>query len=261
MTLIDIFYIICSKVGDNMYHLVIAKDKECKQYIPIKSGDYNFICKYTTKYDDSNAIRSANKKTIRDFEDVFNDYGDIVVIDDTKNNKRVKVLYKRDMIIFNTLIYSQKYIQNLVQKKIINNLSEWDYRVIMFRDNKSYKKDIKNEFEKRSDYYLVVLSIIKNYDEYRKLYPNLPSKNDIYNAYMKDKKSKKKVNDDTIDYDNRFDLYNIKDYSTSAFFDKVYDLYMSGGIGEVLNTYSLDDLYNNLKGDELELIHMNGYHR
>ena len=39
-----------------MYHLVIAKDKECKKYIPIKSGDYNFISKYTTRFEDSKEI-------------------------------------------------------------------------------------------------------------------------------------------------------------------------------------------------------------
>ena len=44
-----------------MYHLVIAKDKECKKYIPIKSGDYNFISKYTTRFEDSKEIREKVK--------------------------------------------------------------------------------------------------------------------------------------------------------------------------------------------------------
>ena len=98
-----------------MYHLVIAKDKECKKYIPIKSGDYNFISKYTTRFEDSKEIREKNKKIVNDFEELFQDYGDIVIIDDENNNRRIKVLYKKDYIVAKNLILSQKYIQHLVQ--------------------------------------------------------------------------------------------------------------------------------------------------
>lgn len=244
-----------------MYHLVIAKDKECKKYIPIKSGDYNFISKYTTRYNDSSEIRKANSKIVKDFEEIFNDYGDIVVIDDTKENKRVKVLYKKDIIVFKNLLLSQKYIQHLVERRVISNLSEWDYRVIMFRDNKSYKKDIKKVFEKRSDYYLVILNIIKNYDNYRRIYTDLPSKTEIYRAYINDQSKRKKNNsNDIIDSDD-IDFYNLDSYDTSELFDKVYDLYVQGGIAEVMNMYSIDDLYSNLSEDELKMLHLNDYHR
>ncbi len=241
-----------------MYHLVIAKDKECKKYIPIKSGDYNFISKYTTRFEDSKEIREKNKKIVNDFEEIFQDYGDIVIIDDENNNRRIKVLYKKDYIVAKNLILSQKYIQHLVQKNIIYNLSEYDYRVIMFRDNKSYKKNIKEILKKRKDYYLVLLSIVKKYDEYRKMYPKLPSKKEIYNAYIKDKNIKK---DNELVENNNIDIYDLNDYQDNEFFDKVYSLYQYGMLEEVLSVYSLDDLYNNLKEDELEMIGLNGYHR
>ena len=241
-----------------MYHLVIAKDKECKKYIPIKSGDYNFISKYTTRFEDSKEIREKNKKIVNDFEEIFQDYGDIVIIDDENNNRRIKVLYKKDYIVAKNLILSQKYIQHLVQRNIIYNLSEYDYRVIMFRDNKSYKKNIKEILKKRKDYYLVLLSIVKKYDEYRKMYPKLPSKKEIYNAYIKDKNIKK---DNELVENNNIDIYDLNDYQDNEFFDKVYSLYQYGMLEEVLSVYSLDDLYNNLKEYELEMIGLNCYHR
>ena len=246
-------YLLYNQVGGYMYHLVIAKDKECKKYLPIKSGDYNFISKYTIRFMDSKEIREKNKKIVNDFEEVFQDYGDIVIINDENNNRRIKVLYKKDYIVAKNLMLSQKYIQHLVDKNIINNLSEYDYRIIMFRDNKSYKKSIKEVLKKRIDYYLVLLSIVKKYDEYRKMYPKLPSKKEIYDAYIEDNKknnsTKLSVNDD-INYD-----------TDNEYFDKVYSLYQYGLLDEVLNTYSLDDLYSNLKDDELDAIGLNGYHR
>ena len=113
-----------------MYHLVIAKDKECKKYIPIKSGDYNFISKYTTRFEDSKEIREKNKKIVNDFEEIFQDYGDIVIIDDENNNRRIKVLYKKDYIVAKNLILSQKYIQHLmmnIEKCILNYLAKKKY--------------------------------------------------------------------------------------------------------------------------------------
>ena len=208
-----------------MYHLVITKDKECKKYIPIKSGDYNFISKYTTRFEDSKEIREKNKKIANDFEEIFQDYGDIVIIDDENNNRRIKVLYKKDYIVAKNLILSQKYIQHLVEKNIIYNLSEYDYRVIMFRDNKSYKKNIKEILKKRKDYYLVLLSIVKKYDEYRKMYPNLPSKKEIYNAYIKDKNIIKEEKDNELTENKSVDIYDLNNYQDNDFFDKVYSLY------------------------------------
>ena len=90
------------------------------------------------------------------------------------------------------------------------------------------------------------------------MYPKLPSKKEIYNAYIKDKNIKK---DNELVENNNIDIYDLNDYQDNEFFDKVYSLYQYGMLEEVLSVYSLDDLYNNLKEDELEMIGLNGYHR
>ena len=48
---------------------------------------------------------------------------------------------------------------------------------------------------------------------------------------------------------------------TREFFAQIYDLYIKGGTEEVLNFYSIDDLYTYLNDDELKVLGLGGYHR
>ena len=107
------------QVGGFMLHLVIASGKNCDKYRIIKTGNYEELSSYTSKFNDSKEIRVNNKKVISKFFNDYNLIGDIVIMDDSKNNTRVRVLYRNDVKVIKELIKSQNFMQYLVKNNIL----------------------------------------------------------------------------------------------------------------------------------------------
>ena len=134
-----------------MYHLVVAKGKNCELNEKIKSGTYEELSSYTTKFNTSDDIRLKNKKVVSKFMNDNKCNGDIVIMDDTKNNSRVRVLYKSHVRIVKKLLKKIDVISVVVFVK--NNAPYMgDENVInlkdllLFIDSYPYKKILeKNE--------------------------------------------------------------------------------------------------------------------
>lgn len=211
-----------------MFHLVIANGKYCEKHIIIKSGTYEELSLYTTKFYNSNEIRNKNKKLVADFNNTYGLNGDIVIMDD--NNNRVRVLYKNDVKIVKELIKSQNLMKYLVDHNILV-VCDYDYKAIMYYKNKDYLKHMKSFFKEKKSYYNTIRIIIKGYERYQKKHKELPS------LYCLEKELMKSNNkEDGIAYDLNYDIRN------EEFYNAVSDTFNNGGFEEVFNDYSLDDL-------------------
>ena len=229
-----------------MRHLVIAKDYECNIYEILMSGTDKELSEFTKSKKDSLGIRNCFKDKIKKFINKYNDSGDIVIIDDEYDNKRIKVLYKKDMIIFKNVILNQKFVISTFKSWLYKIYTEADIINIKSFKGTSYQHYIKKSFKNKknnSNYYDIVRKVLTLYDEYSKE-NNVLSKQDIYNNYLKSKKENLKNLKQTIQQTNKTCL--------NPFYDLVFNYYQSGGMEEVLSMYSLDDLYLNLNEDELE---------
>lgn len=162
------------QVGDFMLHLVIASGKNCDKYRIIKTGDYEELSLYTTKFNDSKELRIHNKRVISKFLSDYNLGGDIVIMDDSNNNTRVRVLYKNDVKLVKDLVKSQKLMQYLVSHNMLL-VSEYDYKAIMYYKNKNYLKHIITYLKTRKNYYATIRIILKGYEKYQKKHKELPS--------------------------------------------------------------------------------------
>lgn len=57
--------------------------------IIIRTGTYEELSSYTTKFNDSKELRDKNKKVVNNFFERYHLNGDIVIMDDS-NNTRVR---------------------------------------------------------------------------------------------------------------------------------------------------------------------------
>lgn len=211
-----------------MFHLVIANGKYCEKHIIIKSGNYEELSLYTTKFYNSNEIRNKNKKLVADFNNTYGINGDIVIMDD--NNNRVRVLYKNDVKIVKELIKSQNLMKYLVDHNILV-VCDYDYKAIMYYKSKDYLRHMKSFLKEKKSYYNTIRIIIKGYERYQKKHKELPS------LYCLEKELMKSNNkEDGIIYDLNSDIRN------EEFYNAVSDTFNNGGFEEVFNDYSLDDL-------------------
>lgn len=238
-----------------MRYLVIARDYECNDYEILLSGSDKIISEFTTKKNDSKEIRACFIKKVNDFSKKYNDNGDIVIIDDT-NKKRIKVLYKKDIVVFKKIILNQPFILSTFKSSIYKIYSDADRVDIKSFRGKMYESYIKKSFKSKSsreDYYDIVRKILSLYKEYIKDKRYLDSPDDIYINYLKEKtknlKQTKEVIRSTV-------LNESKQIDYSDFYLEVLSLYQSGGMAEVLALYSLDELYRNLTEEELESIQL-----
>lgn len=254
-----------------MRHLIIAKDKECNIYEILLSGTFEQISEYTTKFEKSDEIRKDNKAIVEKFTSQYNDKGDIVIIDDDFPNSRFRVLYKKDIQAVKIMLQSHNFGISLVKSKRLKKFSEWNYRSIVYSKNYQYQDHIKKWLKSRKehgDYFEVIAKIEKYYDDFALKNQSLPTRKDIYIAIKKSKEESIKKRKAILE-SKKQEIKNLKEiYSndnlisgTSEFFYQVYDLYINGGIEEVLNVHSIDDLYTHLTDDELKVLGLSGYRR
>lgn len=224
-----------------MYHLVIAKDKECIFYKIIKSGTLEEICAYTTKFKNSKAIRIKNEKIVNEFQQKYLDTGDIVIINDLKPSIRIRVLYKKDINATKIMLYSHQFGKFLANSNKIKNLSWWNINNIRSAGDTEYRTNIIRWLNRRKtygDFFETIYNIQKAYDSLVTKNPTMPNRTSIYKT-IQEKTSKKDENKYTFNKPSEFSC-------------EVNDSYKNGGMEEIFNTYSLDDLYNNLTEDEIK---------
>lgn len=233
-----------------MRHLVIARDYDCRDYEILLSGSDKLISEFTIKKKNSKEIRDCYEKKINDFFRKYNDKGDIVIIDNTIN-KRIKVLYKKDMIVFKKIILNQQFILSTFKSSIYGIYSDADKIDIKIFKGKAYENYIKRSFKNKSnreDYYDIVRKMIFLYKEYIKDKSHLETPDDIYLSYLKNKKSELKQVKETA---TNIILSEQNQIDSSDFHLDVLYLYKNGGMEEVFSFYSLDELYKNLTLEEL----------
>ncbi len=220
-----------------MFHLVIARGKKCEQYKIIKSGTYDELSKYTTKFYNSNDIRDDNKGVVNDFYNTYGYNGDVVIMDDELNNQRFRVLYKNDVKIAKELVKSQNLMKYLVGYNMML-VPPYDYKAIMYYNNKDYLKHMKNFLKRKKEYYNVIRMIIRGYEKYQKKHKELPSLHCLEKELMnsKNNNSNNCNNEDFITYDLNSDIRN------EDFYNTVSDTFNNGSFEEVFNEYSIDDL-------------------
>ena len=237
------------QVGGFMFYLVIAQGKYCEQYKIIKTGSYDELSLYTSKFNDSNEIRNNNKSIVNDFIQTYNNKGDIVIMDD--NNNRYRVIYKKHVMVAKELVKSQKFMQSMINSYALL-VSEWDYKSIMYLKEKSYLKHIKDFIKRRKRPFTTIRIITKYYEDYQRRYKDLPSINILYKSLLDKKKNK--VSDTYLDKCS--DNYDIKN---DEFYNKVSDSLNNGGYEEVFNDYSLDELGANMYQDDFKKLVKSGY--
>ena len=237
-----------------MYHLVVAKGKNCELNEKIKSGTYEELSSYTTKFNTSDDIRLKNKKVVSKFMNDNKCNGDIVIMDDTKNNSRVRVLYKSHVRIVKELIKSQNLMRYLVTNNILS-VSTYDYIAIMHYKKTQYQKHMKNFLAEKKKYYFTIKTIIKGYEQYQKKHEELPSIHVMQKELMNKNKNKKQDLENHVTYDINSDIKN------EEYYDYVNYSINQGGYEEVFNTYDLDDLGSNLHEDDFKVLVKSGYHR
>ena len=241
--------------GDKMRYLIIAKDFECKEYIELMRGTDKEISEFTSKKKDSGEVRVHFKKKIDEFKCKYNDNGDIVIVDDTLKNKRIKVLYKKDKVVFKYIILNKKFMLTTFKSWLYKVYTEADIIDIRTFKGKEYEAYIKKCFKNkktREDYYDIVRKLISLYEDYCKENSNLISTHEIYINYLKRKQDElKKTKKNIIENSNCLngDLEN-------DFYMQVLNIYENGGIEEVFLYYSIDDLYSKLTEDELKSIEL-----
>ena len=251
LTLYKYYYII-APVGDIMFHLVVAKGKNCEKCAIIKSGTYEELSSYTTKFNTSDDVRLNNKKAISKFMYDNNCNGDIVIMDDTKNNARVKVLYKSHVKIVKELIKSQNLMKYLVSNNILL-VSTYDYIAIMHYKKTQYQKHMKNFLVEKRKYYYTIKTILKGYEQYQKQHKELPSIHVMQKEIMN--KNKKTNSENHVIYNLNSDIKN------EEYYNIVNTAMNNGGYEEVFNDYSLDELGSNLNEDDFKVLVKSGYHR
>ena len=230
-----------------MLHLVIASGKYCEKSIIIRTGTYEELSSYTTKFNDSKELRDKNKKVVNNFFESYHLNGDIVIMDDS-NNARVRVLYKNDVKIVKELVKSQNLMKYLVENNILL-VSEYDYKAIMFYKNKDYLKHINTYLKSRKNYYATIRIILKGYEKYQKKHKELPS---IY-CMKKEIINSKKNKDEAVFYDLNSDIKN------EEYYEEISYTYSRGGYEEVFNNYSLDELGENLADYDFKRLVKSGY--
>lgn len=238
------------QVGDVMFHLVIAKGKNCNVSKVIKSGSYEDLSSYTTKFNDSIGIRNKHKDIVFQFNALYNS-GDIVIMDDSNNNTRVKVLYKSHVKIAKELIKSQNLMKYLVEHNILI-VSTYDYKAIMYYKPSDYKKHMK-DFLTRNGFYNTIRIIIKGYEMYQTKHKDLPS---IYvmQKELDNENGKKTINISSNTVNNlNSNIKNIDYYET------IMSSVSNGGMEEIFNTHSLDELASNLYKDDFKKLVKSGY--
>lgn len=231
-----------------MLHLVIASGKYCEKSIIIKTGNYEELSSYTTKFNDSKELRDKNKKVVNKFFERYHFNGDIVIMDDS-NNTRVRVLYRNDVKIVKELVKSQNLLKYLVENSILL-VSEYDYKAIMYYKNKDYLKHINTYLKSRKNYYTTIIIILKGYENYQKKHKELPS---IY-CMKKEIENSKKNKDEAVFYDLNSDIKN------EGYYEDISYTYSRGGYEEVFNNYSLDELGENLADYDFKRLIKSGYH-
>ncbi len=232
-----------------MLHLVIASGKYCEKSIIIKTGNYEELSSYTTKFNDSKELRDKNKKVVNKFFERYHLNGDIVIMDDS-NNTRVRVLYRNDVKIVKELVKSQNLLKYLVENSILL-VSEYDYKAIMYYKNKDYLKHINTYLKSRKNYYTTIIIILKGYENYQKKHKELPS---IY-CMKKEIENSKKNKDEAVFYDLNSDIKN------EGYYEDISYTYSRGGYEEVFNNYSLDELGENLADYDFKRLVKSGYHK
>lgn len=232
-----------------MLHLVIASGKYCDKNIIIRTGTYEELSSYTTKFNDSKELRDKNKKVVNKFFERYHLNGDIVIMDDS-NNTRVRVLYKNDVKIVKELVKSQNLLKYLVENSILL-VSEYDYKAIMYYKNKDYLKHINTYLKSRKSYYETIRIILKGYEKYQKKHKELPS---IY-CMKKEIINSKKNKDEAVFYDLNSDIKN------EGYYEDISYTYSRGGYEEVFNNYSLDELGENLADYDFKRLVKSGYHK
>ena len=238
-----------------MRYLVIAEDYECRKYEILMGGTDKEISEFTIKKEDSLEIRKEFKNQVLKFNNKYNDNGDIVIIDDELENKRIKVLYKKDIAVFKNIILNQKFIISTFKSKLCKIYTEADFVDIRTFKGTSYEKYIKQSFKNKKtlpNYYDIVRKIISLYKEYIKDKIYLDTPNEIYIKYLKNKQQKLKDSKKNIK-----SVYNSKnDNIDGDFYLDVLDIYQKGGIEELLLYYTIDDLYSKLSNEELKSIEL-----
>ena len=230
-----------------MLHLVIASGKYCEKNIIIRTGTYEELSSYTTKFNDSKELRDKNKKVVNKFFERYHLNGDIVIMDDS-NNTRVRVLYRNDVKIVKELVKSQNLLKYLVENSILL-VSEYDYKAIMYYKNKDYLKHINTYLKSRKNYYTTIRIILKGYENYQKKHKELPS---IY-CMKKEIENSKKNKDEAVFYDLNSDIKN------EGYYEDISYTYSRGGYEEVFNNYSLDELGENLADYDFKRLVKSGY--
>lgn len=254
-----------------MRHLIIAKDKECTIYEILLSGTFEQISGYTTKFEKSDEIRQDNKMIVQRFASQYKDKGDIVIIDDDVPNIRFRVLYKKDIQAVKIMLQSHNFGISLAKSGRLKNFSEWNYRSIVYSTNNQYQSHIKkwlNLRKKHGDYFETINKIEKYYDDFVQKKQGLPTRKDIYAVIKKSKEelsSNHQANSESkkVEIQDSNEIYSDESFiaGISDLFNQIYDLYIQGGVEEVLNFYSIDDLYTYLNNDELKFLGLGGYHR
>ena len=238
-----------------MFHLVIAKGKFCEKYKIIKSGTYEELSKYTVKFNDSSEIREKNKSILEDFYEENLSNGDIVIMDDSSNNQRYRVLYKKHIDIVKELIKNQSFMQYIIKNYILL-VSNYDYKAIMYYKKNDYLKHMRDFLKRRNYLYTTIRIIIRTYENYQK-----NNKSDSINTINKEITNKKqreyrkteerKVFNSTIDYS----IKNIE------YYEIINSTINNGGVEEIFNDYSLDELESNLNTLDFKRLVKSGYRR
>lgn len=255
-----------------MRHLIIAKDKECTVYEILLSGTFEQLSEYTTNFEKSDEIRKDNKTVVDRFTSQYNDKGDIVIIDDDIPNIRFRVLYKKDISAVQLMLKSQNFGISLVKSGRLKKFSEWNYRSVLYSTSNQYQIHIKKWLKSRKeygDYFEVIAKIEKYYDDFAQKNPGLPTRKEIYTVIKNSKQEANQKRRATLESKKR-EMQELKEIeieyknvmsSTSDLFNQINDLFIQGGIEEVLNFYSIDDLYTYLMNDELKVLGLGGYRR
>lgn len=242
-----------------MLKLVIAKDYECHKVIKLEEGSYHDLCLITSKYVDSNDIRKHYKKEYDTFYRAFKDKGDVVIVD-TINNKRYRVLYKDDIKVVLNLIMDQSFMRYVVKGNFLDNLSQWDKYIIMGRKNSSYAKHLRDYLKSRKDsgdYFKTIRTLEVAYEYYRTTNKNLKSLDSLKRESKKSREEAYLKRLKTLSEKKELEL--LRDSITVTPSTNVYEEIHALDMDEIYCIYSLDDLLTDLNPDECKKLKIGAY--
>lgn len=201
------------------YFLAFTLDKEGYKALPLCYGSYDDICIMTSKLNSSADIRKKYENKISDYQGKNQTYldnvrnssgrnytGEIVIYENSSNGLppyiRVRVLYKRDLIIFKKIMKLKEYVRKINTIDFAKSKKNSNYNRLFsdFLSEKihfDYDKDLcQRELNKwmraikqQPNYLWQVRKLLKDYENlHDKL--SLPTPNQLYIEYLNEEKNK-----------------------------------------------------------------------